>query len=108
MMEGFREQLECGEEVVVGFGEEGERGEDVVVGFGEGGEKGEDIDEDLDLDCLKGFIGYFLDIDFVESLFVKVKYRVLVFKKFQIRVVNLEFKFLREFYDIERKFVELY
>uniref|UniRef100_G3U3K1 Nucleosome assembly protein 1 like 2 n=1 Tax=Loxodonta africana TaxID=9785 RepID=G3U3K1_LOXAF len=46
--------------------------------------------------------------DFVESLPVKVKYRVLALKKLQTRVANLESKFLREFHGIERKFAEMY
>lgn len=122
MMEGSGEQPESsedaaagpgddgerGEEAAVGPGEEGGKGEEAAAGSGEGGEKGEDTDEDSDPDHPKGLIGYLLDTDFVESLPVKVKYRVLALKKLQTRVANLESKFLREFHGIERKFAEMY
>ncbi|XP_036697157.1 nucleosome assembly protein 1-like 2 [Balaenoptera ricei] len=122
MMEGPREQPERGEdaaagpgddgergeEAAAGPGEEGEKGEEAAAGSGDGGEKGEDADEDSDPDRPKGLIGYLLDTDFVESLPVKVKYRVLALKKLQTRVANLESKFLREFHGIERKFAEMY
>ncbi|XP_047620526.1 nucleosome assembly protein 1-like 2 [Phacochoerus africanus] len=108
MMEGPGEQLERGEDAAAGPGDDGERGEEAAAGPGEGGEKGEDTDEDSDADRPKGLIGYLLDTDFVESLPVKVKYRVLALKKLQTRVANLESKFLREFHGIERKFAEMY
>lgn len=122
MMEGSGEQPESsedasagpgddgdrGEEAAVGPGEEGGKGEEDAAGSGEGGEKGEETDEDSDPDHPKGLIGYFLDTDFVESLLVKVKYRVLALEKLQTRVANLESKFLREFHGIERKFAEMY
>ncbi|XDB66753.1 hypothetical protein ABFV05_020369 [Capra hircus] len=122
MMEGSGEQPESsedasagpgddgdrGEEAAVGPGEEGGKGEEDAAGSGEGGEKGEETDEDSDPDHPKGLIGYLLDTDFVESLLVKVKYRVLALEKLQTRVANLESKFLREFHGIERKFAEMY
>ncbi|KAF4026981.1 hypothetical protein G4228_019336 [Cervus hanglu yarkandensis] len=122
MMEGSGEQSESGEdaaavpgvdgergeEAAVGPGEEGGKGEEAAAASGEGGEKGEDTDEDSEPDHPKGLIGYLLDTDFVESLPVKVKYRVLALKKLQTRVANLESKFLREFHGIERKFAEMY
>ncbi|MBZ3891434.1 Nucleosome assembly protein 1-like 2 [Sciurus carolinensis] len=91
-----------------GGGEEGGKGEDAAAGSGEEGGKGGDTNEDSDPDRPKGLIGYLLDTDFVESLPVKVKYRVLALKKLQTRAANLESKFLREFHDIERKFAEMY
>ncbi|ELV11304.1 nucleosome assembly protein 1-like 2 [Tupaia chinensis] len=97
-----------GEEAAAGPGEEGKKGEDASAGSGGHGVKGGDTDEDLDPDRPKGLIGYLLDTDFVESLPVKVKYRVLALKKLQTRAANLESKFLREFHDIERKFAEMY
>ncbi|XP_040323139.1 nucleosome assembly protein 1-like 2 [Herpailurus yagouaroundi] len=97
-----------GEEAAAGPGEEGEKGEDAAARSGEGGVKDEDTDEDSDTDRPKGLIGYLLDTDFVESLPLKVKYRVLALKKLQTRVANLESKFLREFHGIERKFAEMY
>ncbi|XP_057573613.1 nucleosome assembly protein 1-like 2 [Hippopotamus amphibius kiboko] len=108
MMQGPGKQPERGEDAAAGPGEEGGKGEEAAAGSGEGGEKGEDRDEDSDSDRPKGLIGYLLDTDFVESLPVKVKYRVLALKKLQTRVANLESKFLREFHGIERKFAEMY
>ncbi|XP_058392179.1 nucleosome assembly protein 1-like 2 [Diceros bicornis minor] len=105
---GPGEDGECSEEAAAGPGEEREKGEDAAVGSGEGRGKGEDTDEDSDPDRPKGLFGYLLDTDFVESLPVKVKYRVLALKKLQTRVANLESKFLREFHGIERKFAEMY
>ncbi|XP_052590187.1 nucleosome assembly protein 1-like 2 [Peromyscus californicus insignis] len=91
----------------VGAGEEG-KGEEAAAGSGEDAGKCGDTDEDPDTDRPKGLIGYLLDTDFVESLPVKVKYRVLALKKLQTRAAHLESKFLREFHDIERKFAEMY
>lgn len=105
---GPGDDRECGEEAAAGPEEEGEKGEDADAGSGEGRGKGEDSDEDSDPDGPKGLIGYLLDTDFVESLPVKVKYRVLALKKLQTRVANLESKFLREFHGIDRKFAEIY
>ncbi|VCW49791.1 unnamed protein product [Gulo gulo] len=103
---GPGEDKERGEEAAAGPGEERGKGEDAAAGSGEGGVKDEDTDEDSDRP--KGLIGYLLDTDFVESLPLKVKYRVLALKKLQTRVANLESKFLREFHGIERKFAEMY
>ncbi|XP_036295812.1 nucleosome assembly protein 1-like 2 [Pipistrellus kuhlii] len=121
MVEGPEKQPEHGESAAAGPGNDGERGEEAAsslgeeagkcedaVGSGEDGEKGEINDEDSDPDHPKGLIGYLLDTDFVESLPMKVKYRVLALKKLQSRVANLESKFLRDFHDIERKFAEMY
>ncbi|XP_011781950.1 PREDICTED: nucleosome assembly protein 1-like 2 [Colobus angolensis palliatus] len=105
---GLGDDGKCGEEAAAGLGEEGENGEDTAAGSGEDGKKGGDTDKDSDPDRPKGLIGYVLDTDFVESLPVKVKYRVLALKKLQTRAANLESKFLREFHDIERKFAEMY
>ncbi|XP_012330630.2 nucleosome assembly protein 1-like 2 [Aotus nancymaae] len=105
---GLGDDGKCGDEAAAGLGEEGEKGEDTAAGSGEDGKKGGDTDEDSDPDRPKGLIGYVLDTDFVESLPVKVKYRVLALKKLQTRAANLESKFLREFHDIERKFAEMY
>ncbi|CAO2623430.1 Nucleosome assembly protein 1-like 2 [Lemmus lemmus] len=95
------------ETAAAGIGEEG-KGEEAAAGSGEGAGKCGDADEDSDADRPKGLIGYLLDTDFVESLPVKVKYRVLALKKLQTRAAHLESKFLKEFHDIERKFAEMY
>ncbi|XP_048192415.1 nucleosome assembly protein 1-like 2 [Perognathus longimembris pacificus] len=123
MMEGSGEQVEGGEDAVPGPGDDGELGEGATKGLGEEGEKSEGVAavsmpekdgekdagaEKAEEDRPKGLIGYLLDTDFVESLPVKVKYRVLALKKLQTRAANLESKFLREFHDIERKFAEMY
>lgn len=121
MVEGLGKLLESGENAAARPGDDGESGEEAAswpgeegrkyedaAGSGEGAVKSEDADEDSDPDCPKGLIGYLLDTDFVESLPVKVKYRVLALKKLQTRVANLESKFLREFHGIERKFAEMY
>lgn len=107
MVEGPGKQPEHGENAAAGPGEEGGKCEDAAES-GEGGEKGKITNEDSDPDRPKGLIGYLLDTDFVESLPMKVKYRVLALKKLQTRVANLESKFLREFHEIERKFAEMY
>ncbi|KAM7045759.1 nucleosome assembly protein 1-like 2 [Molossus nigricans] len=121
MVEGPGKQPERGENAAAGPGDDGEHGEEAAslpgdeggkgedaAGPGEGGEKGEDAHEDSDPDRPKGRMGYLLDTDFVESLPMKVKYRVLALKKLQARAANLESKFLREFHEIERKFAEMY
>ncbi|XP_004592808.2 nucleosome assembly protein 1-like 2 [Ochotona princeps] len=119
MMEGPGEHQEPGEDAVAGSGDgesveaasglmEGAKGEDAAAGSGEDEEKGAATKEEAEADRPKGLIGYLLDTDFVESLPVKVKYRVLALKKLQTRAANLESKFLREFHDIERKFAEMY
>ncbi|XP_049729261.1 nucleosome assembly protein 1-like 2 [Elephas maximus indicus] len=110
MMEGPKEHPERGEDATAGPGDDGECGEEVAGGPGEDREQGEDTNGDSDPhpDRPKGLMGYLLDTDFVESLPVKVKYRVLALKKLQTRVANLESKFLREFHGIERKFAEMY
>lgn len=119
MMEGPGEPQEPGEEAVAGPGDgesveaasglmEAAKGEDAAAGSGEDEEKGAATKEEAEADRPKGLIGYLLDTDFVESLPVKVKYRVLALKKLQTRAANLESKFLREFHDIERKFAEMY
>lgn len=95
------------ETVAAGVGEEG-KGEEAAAGSGEDAGKCGGTDEDSDSDRPKGLIGYLLDTDFVESLPVKVKCRVLALKKLQTRAAHLESKFLREFHDIERKFAEMY
>lgn len=120
MVEGPGKQPEHGENAAAEPGNDGERGEEAApcpgeegekcedaAGSGEGGEKAE-VTEDSEPDRPKGLIGYLLDTDFVESLPMKVKYRVLALKKLQTRVANLESKFLREFHEIERKFAEMY
>ncbi|KAM4799251.1 nucleosome assembly protein 1-like 2 [Urocitellus parryii] len=120
IMEAPGEPQECGEDAAAGPGDQGERGEEAAAGLGVEGGKGEeaaagsgkdgekDTEENPDPDRPKGLIGYLLDTDFVESLPVKVKYRVLALKKLQTRAANLESKFMREFHDIERKFAEMY
>nr|XP_004660987.1 nucleosome assembly protein 1-like 2 [Jaculus jaculus] len=102
------EDRERGEEAAAGIQEEGGKGEEAVAESGQEEGEGGDTDKDSEPDRPKGLIGYLLDTDFVESLPVKVKYRVLALKKLQTRVANLESKFLREFHDIERKFAEMY
>ncbi|XP_032761890.1 LOW QUALITY PROTEIN: nucleosome assembly protein 1-like 2 [Rattus rattus] len=97
-----------GEETVAAGAEEEGKGEEAAAGSGEDAGKGGGAAEDSDSDRPKGLIGYLLDTDFVESLPVKVKYRVLALKKLQTRAAHLESKFLREFHDIERKFAEMY
>nr|XP_020010435.1 nucleosome assembly protein 1-like 2 [Castor canadensis]XP_020043983.1 LOW QUALITY PROTEIN: nucleosome assembly protein 1-like 2 [Castor canadensis] len=100
---------ERGEEAAAaGLREEAGKGEDGAAGSRKEGGKGKGADKDLEPDRPKGLMGYLLDTDFVESLPVKVKYRVLALKKLQTRAANLESKFLREFHDIERKFAEMY
>lgn len=102
-------QEEAGNKMMMeGPGKLPDCGEGAAAGPGEGGEKGEGADEDSGSDRPRGLIGYLLDTDFVESLPVKVKLRVLALKKLQTRVANLESKFLREFHGIERKFAEMY
>ncbi|XP_069895182.1 nucleosome assembly protein 1-like 2 [Dipodomys merriami] len=123
MMEGSGELVPGGEEPAAGPGDDGEHCEGATAGLGKEGEKSEGTaagsgsekdgekggdSEKAEPDRPKGLIGYLLDTDFVESLPVKVKYRVLALKKLQTRAANLESKFLREFHDIERKFAEMY
>lgn len=105
---GSDDHGERGDEAAAGLGEEGGKGEDAAAASGKDGGKGGDTDADAEPDRPKGLIGYLLDTDFVESLPVKVKYRVLALKKLQTRAANLESKFLREFHEIERKFAEMY
>ncbi|KAM4818828.1 nucleosome assembly protein 1-like 2 [Thomomys bottae] len=133
MMEECGEQMEGSEDAAAGPADDGERSENAAAGpaddrepqaegatagLGEEGEKNEgaavascsdkDEAEKAEADRPKAIMGYLLDTDFVESLPVKVKYRVLALKKLQTRAANLESKFLREFHHIERKFAEMY
>uniref|UniRef100_A0ABK0LV71 Nucleosome assembly protein 1-like 2 n=1 Tax=Rattus norvegicus TaxID=10116 RepID=A0ABK0LV71_RAT len=108
MAEGPGGSQDCSEETVAAGVEEEGKGEEAAAGSGEDAGKRGGAAEDSDSDRPKGLIGYLLDTDFVESLPVKVKYRVLALKKLQTRAAHLESKFLREFHDIERKFAEMY
>ncbi|CAO2623427.1 Nucleosome assembly protein 1-like 2 [Lemmus lemmus] len=84
-----------------GPGECQDRSEGASAEHGDGGDRGEET-------AAAGIGEEGKDTDFVESLPVKVKYRVLALKKLQTRAAHLESKFLKEFHDIERKFAEMY
>lgn len=83
-------------------------GPGAAAGPGDGGAQGEGADEDSGAQRPKGPTGCPLDTDLVESLPVKVQWRVLALEKLHTRVASLDSKSLREFHGIERKFAEMY